>query len=609
MCGIVGYIGNENGAPFLLEGLKRLEYRGYDSAGIGYVHRGKIKIIKKKGRISMLEPYLPNPLKTRLGIAHTRWATHGGVTDENAHPHLSQEGKVALVHNGIIDNYTFLKTKLKKAGYRFLSETDSEVLVNLIEHQLKDDPEKAVREALKQVNGTYGLAILFRDFPDFLVGARLGSPLIVGIGQGEMFLASDANAVLGHTQQAVYLEDREIVVLSSEGYRATTLENKTVNKTVEEIDWKVEDLDKGDYPHYLLKEIFEQPEAVERAYGGGGRLLPDFGTAKLGGLNLTSQDLLSVRQVRIVGMGTAYYAAMIGAYLLEALARIPAAAENGSELSYRNPVVDKEDLFLVISQSGETADTLSAMREIQNRGGKILGICNVVGSSVARESQGGIYIHAGPEISVASTKAFTSQVTILLLLALLLGRKKHLSLAQGKDIIKELLAIPEKMRLVLSGAPVIKKMAEKYKKAENFLFLGRGINYPVALEGALKLKELSYIHAEGFAGGDIKHGPIALICPETPSIFLLAKGETEGRMIGNMQEIKARQGKVVVISNYEEPRLEGLADDIFLVPTTREEISPLLLTIPLQLFAYYMALALKRDIDKPRNLAKSVTVE
>ncbi len=609
MCGIVGYTGKNNGAPFLLEGLKRLEYRGYDSAGFGYQYRGKIKIIKKQGRISVLESHLPKQITTRLGIAHTRWATHGEVNDANAHPHVSQNGSVALVHNGIIDNYLSLKTNLKNSGYRFNSETDSEVLVNLIESHLKGDPEKAVREALKKVIGTYGIAVLFRDFPDYLIGARLGSPLIIGIGNGEMFLASDANAILGHTRQAVYLEDGEIVVLTPTGYRTTTLENRKVKKTIEEISWKVEDMEKGIYLHFMLKEIHEQPEAIERAYGGGGRLLPDFGTAKLGGLNMTTQELLSVGQIRIIGMGTAYYASMVGAYLLEYLARYPALAENGSELRYRNPVVGKDYLYLAVSQSGETADTISAIREVKNRGGKVLGICNVVGSTIARESNGGVYIHAGPEIAVASTKAFTSQITILLLMALLLGRMKHLSLSQGKEIINELIEIPEKMRKILDGISVIEKLAEKYKNADNFLFLGRGINYPVALEGALKLKEISYVHAEGFAAGDIKHGPLALVCPGTPALFLAAKGETQERIIGNMQEIKARQGRIIVITNYEDPRLEGLADDMVLIPETREELSPLLFALPLQLFAYYMALSLGRDIDKPRNLAKSVTVE
>lgn len=609
MCGIVGYIGKQDGVPFLVEGLKRLEYRGYDSAGLGYVYRGKIEIIKKEGKIAVLESHLPKKFSARLGIAHTRWATHGGVNDINAHPHLSNNGKVALVHNGIIDNYNSLKKSLEKAGYQFHSETDSEVLVNLIEKELNGNPEKAARNALKQVTGTYGIAVIFRDFPDRLICARNGSPLVLGIGHGEMFVASDVNAVLGHTHQAVYLEDGELAVLSHSNYRTTTLENLKVEKEIEEITWEPEEMDKGDFPHFMLKEIHEQPEAVQRAFGGGGRLVPEFGTAKLGGLNMSTQELLAVKQVRIIGMGTAFYAAYIGSYLLEFLARVPAIAENGSELRYRNPIVGDDCLYLAVSQSGETADTIAAVKEIQHRGGRVLGICNVVGSTVARESNGGVYIHAGPEIAVASTKAFTSQITILLLLALLLGRMKHLSLSHGKEIIQEFLNVPERMKQVLEKGKEIREIAEKYKHAEDFIFLGRGINYPVALEGALKLKELSYVHAEGFSGGDMKHGPIALISPKTPSLFVVAKGETHEKMIGNIQEVKARRGKVIVVANYEDPRIEELADDLIIVPETREILSPLLTTLPLQLFAYYMALALERDIDKPRNLAKSVTVE
>ena len=609
MCGIVGYTGKYNCMTFLLEGLKRLEYRGYDSAGIGYLHRGKIKIIKKKGRIDVLENNLPQKISSKLGIAHTRWATHGEVNDINAHPHLSYNGRVALVHNGIIDNHQQLSQILEKDGYRFKSETDSEVLVNLVERHLNGDPEKAVREALKQVKGTYGLAIMFHEFPECLIGARNGSPLIIGIGRDEMFLASDANAIIGHTQQVVYLEDGEVAVLSPKGYRAATLENTKIEKEVEKIDWEPGEMDKGNFPHFMLKEIHEQPQAIQRAHGEGGRLVPDFGTAKLGGLNMSTQELLSINQVRTIGMGTAYYAGMVGAYLFESLARITATAENASELSYRNPVVKDDYLYLAVSQSGETADTISAIKEIQNRGARVLGICNVVGSTIARKSDGGVYIHAGPEISVASTKAFTSQITILLLFALLLGRMKHLSISEGKQIIHELMNIPDKMRTALTLAPEIEKLAQKYKDTENFIFLGRGINYPVALEGALKLKEISYVHAEGFAAGDIKHGPLALVCPGTPSFFVLARGETHEKIINNMQEIKSRQGRIIAVTNYEDSRLEDIADDIIQVPETMEELSPLVTTIPLQLFAYYMALALGRDVDKPRNLAKSVTVE
>jgi glucosamine--fructose-6-phosphate aminotransferase (isomerizing) len=609
MCGIVGYIGKRNGAPYLIEGLKRLEYRGYDSAGIAYLQRSKIKVIKKQGKIANLEKVLPETLSTHVGIAHTRWATHGEVNDINAHPHLSMNAKVAVIHNGIIDNYASIKKSLEKEGYVFQSQTDTEVLANLIEKHLKDNPEQAMQDALHQITGTYGIAVLFKDFPDCLIGARNGSPLVLGLGQEEMFLASDPNAILGHTRQAVYLDDGEIVVLTHNDYKILTLENKEVHKTVEKIEWAAEEMDKGPFQHFMLKEIFEQPEAVQRAYAHGGRLVPGFGTAKLGGLNLSSSELLQVKQIRLIAMGTAYYAAMIGAYLLESLARLPAVAEQGAELRYRNPVVEKDCLYLAVSQSGETIDVLGAMKEIQNRGARVLGICNMVGSTIARESNGGVYIHAGPEIAVASTKAFTSQITILLLLALLLGRMKHLPLSQGKQLIQELVQVPDKMQQILARSAEIRAIALKYKDAKNMLYLGRGINYPVALEGALKLKEISYIHAEGFAAGDIKHGPLALVCAETPSVFILARGETHDKVIANIQEVKARKGRVLVVSNFMDPRLETLADDLILVPETREELSPLLTVIPLQLMAYYIAAALGRDIDQPRNLAKSVTVE
>ena len=609
MCGIVGYIGKRNGAPYLIEGLKRLEYRGYDSAGIAYLQRSKIKVIKKQGKIANLEKVLPETLSTHVGIAHTRWATHGEVNDINAHPHLSMNAKVAVIHNGIIDNYASIKKSLEKEGYVFQSQTDTEVLANLIEKHLKDNPEQAMQDALHQITGTYGIAVLFKDFPDCLIGARNGSPLVLGLGQEEMFLASDPNAILGHTRQAVYLDDGEIVVLTHNDYKILTLENKEVHKTVEKIEWAAEEMDKGPFQHFMLKEIFEQPEAVQRAYAHGGRLVPGFGTAKLGGLNLSSSELLQVKQIRLIAMGTAYYAAMIGAYLLESLARLPAVAEQGAELRYRNPVVEKDCLYLAVSQSGETIDVLGAMKEIQNRGARVLGICNMVGSTIARESNGGVYIHAGPEIAVASTKAFTSQITILLLLALLLGRMKHLPLSQGKQLIQELVQVPDKMQQILARSAEIRAIALKYKDAKNMLYLGRGINYPVALEGALKLKEISYIHAEGFAAGDIKHGPLALVCAETPSVFILARGETHDKVIANIQEVKARKGRVLVVSNFMDPRLETLADDLILVPETREELSPLLTVIPLQLMAYYIAAALGRDIDQPRNLAKSVTAE
>ena len=611
MCGIVGYIGEKNSVPILMEGLKRLEYRGYDSAGIGCLIKGKMKVIKKEGKIANLEAILPENLYSNIGIAHTRWATHGGVNDANAHPQLGNKGKVAVVHNGIIDNYSFLKKILQGEGNIFKSDTDTEVIAHLIEKYLEllKDPEAAVKKALSQLEGTYGLVVLFSEFPELIIGARNGSPLVVGVGENEMFLASDVNAIVSYTKQVIYVDDRETILLKKDSYRTTDVKNLVVDKVIEEIEWEYEEAKKGEFSHFMLKEIFEQPDSISRTFGGGGRLLPDFGTAKLGGLNMDKRDFFDVRRIEIIAMGTAYYAGMVGAYLLESLARVPAKAEIASELRYRNPIVEKENLYFSVSQSGETADTLAAMREIQNRGGNVLGICNMVGSTIARESNGGIYIHAGPEMAVASTKAFTSQITAFILISLYIGRMRDLSLSMGKSIIKELQEIPDKMRRVLSMSEDIKKIARKYKDYKNFLFLGRGINFPIALEGALKLKEISYIHAEGFSAGDIKHGPIALVSEETPSVFIAAKGETYEKVLSNMQEIKARKGKVIAVTNFDDGRLSDIADDIIKVPESSEIFSPLITVIPLQLFSYYIAESLGRNVDRPRNLAKSVTVE
>jgi len=609
MCGIIGYVGKRKALPILMEGLKRLEYRGYDSAGIGVANRNKIRLHKKAGKISALESILPKTVAGNTGIAHTRWATHGSVNDTNAHPQTAAKGKIAVVHNGIIDNYQQLKSMLQKEGHTFVSETDTEVIAHLIEKFINGDLEDAVKQALSHLEGTYGLIALFSDHPDKLVAARNGSPLVVGVGEKEMFVASDPNAVIAHTRQVIYLEDRETVLLQKDSYKTTNTENFVVDKTIEEIDWDLGEIEKGNYTHFMLKEIFEQPESIERSYGGGGRLLPDFGTAKLGGLNIEKQAYFDINRIIIIGMGTAYFAAMIGAYLLENLTRIPSIAEQASELRYRNAIVEKNSLYLAVTQSGETADTLAAMREIQNRGGHVLGICNSVGSTIARESNGGVYIHAGPEIAVASTKAFTSQITVFLLLSLMIGRMRNIPLSEGKQLISELTAIPEMVRSILKKHGEIKTLAAKYKKYGNFLFLARGINFPIAMEGALKLKEISYIHAEGFSAGDIKHGPIALVNKNIPVLFIAVKGETYEKVLGNIEEIRARKGKTIVITNFTDGRLEKLADDIVFVPETTECFSPLLTVVPLQLFAYYMAAALGRDIDQPRNLAKTVTVE
>ncbi|MBU2512680.1 glutamine--fructose-6-phosphate transaminase (isomerizing) [bacterium] len=609
MCGIIGYIGNKNAVPILMEGLKRLEYRGYDSSGIGLINRKKLSVHKKEGKISVLEKTLSKTIHGKSGIAHTRWATHGQVNDINAHPQVSANGRIAVVHNGIIDNYSSLKSRLTSEGFKFQSETDTEVIAHLLQKYYTGDPEEAVQKALAQLDGTYGLIILFLDHPDILIGARNGSPLVVGVGEKEMLLASDVNALIAHTRQVFYVEDRETVLITKDSYKTVNMNNSVVSKQIEKIEWEMAEFEKGDFNHFMLKEIFEQPEVIRRSYGGGGRLLPGFGTAKLGGLNIEKSEYFDIDNIVTMGMGTAYYAAMIGAYLLENMARIPTVAEQSSELRYRNTIVRKGTLFFAVSQSGETLDTLTAMREIQNRGGRVLGICNSVGSTIARESDGGVYIHAGPEIAVASTKAFISQVSVFFLLALMLGRMRDIPTSAGKQYISELTAIPDKISEILEKADELKTLANKYKHYKNILFLSRGINYPVALEGALKLKEISYIHAEGFSAGDIKHGPIALVNEETPSLFIVTKGETFDKLLGNMEEIKARKGKVIAISNSEDNRIKDLSDDFFLIPESHEMVSPLLTVIPLQLFAYYIADALGKDVDQPRNLAKTVTVE
>jgi glutamine---fructose-6-phosphate transaminase (isomerizing) len=609
MCGIVGYIGPKNAVPIIMEGLKRLEYRGYDSAGIGCMIKGKLKVWKKEGQLANLEGILPEGLASNIGIGHTRWATHGGVTEANAHPQVGSRGKVSVVHNGIIDNYSALKKKLIGEGVAFTSETDTEALANLAEKFLGAGmaPDRAVRETLKLVSGTYGIVFLFTEHPDLIIGARNGSPLVVGVGDGEMFVASDANAIVRHTRQVVYLDDGETVVLTRDGFRTRDLRDAVVDKQVEEIDWVVEETGKNGYENYMLKEIFEQPEAVGRTFGG--RLVPEFGTAKLGGLNLERRDFFDIRRVEIVAMGTAYHAGMIGSFLLESIARVPARAEIASELRCRNPIVEKETLYFVVSQSGETADTLLTLREIRNKGGRVMGVVNMVGSTMARESDGGVYIHAGPEMAVASTKAFTCQLMSFNLIALLFARMRDLSLAEGRALVREIQEIPDKMRRVLDQAEEIARIARKYKNAQSFLYLGRGPNYPVALEGALKLKEIAYIFSEGMSAGDVKHGPIALVSEETPVVMIAVKGDNLDKTISGMMEINARKGRIIVVTNVDDERITRIAEDVIRIPETRESLSPLLTVIPLQLLAYYIAVELQRDVDRPRNLAKSVTVE
>ncbi len=607
MCGIVGYCGSKPASDILLEGLRRLEYRGYDSAGICVGTESGFRIIKRKGKIKDLKSIVPDKPFGVNGIGHTRWATHGGVTDENAHPHTDCSGKISIVHNGIIENYMQIKERLLAKGHIFKSETDTEVIAHLIEDLYAGDITLAVREAVNHIKGTYGIVVMHNDHKGTLVGARNGSPLILGVGENEMFIASDVNAMISYTKQVVYLEDGEIITITPDGYRISDLYDKKINKAVNEVDWEFESFEKGNFDHFMLKEIFEQKESVAR--GMLGRLNLDHATGHLGGLNMTSRELLSIERVIIVAAGTSYHAGLVAAYLIESVARIPAGAELASELRYRNPIIEKNALYFVVSQSGETADTLYAMRELKRKGAKVLGICNVVGSTIARETDGGVYIHSGPEIAVASTKAFTSQLTALYIFTLLIARMRNMSFEAGSDFVRQMQALPSIIDKALLKADEIKKLADKYSVAKDFLFLGRGINYPVALEGALKLKEISYIHAEGFSAAEIKHGPIALINEETPSLFLVPDDRLREKIISNMKEVKARRGKVIAITVEGDSEVAQIADDIITVPHVEEYMYPFVMIIPLQLFAYYTALKLGRDVDQPRNLAKSVTVE
>jgi len=607
MCGIVGYVGKKNVTEILLEGLKRLEYRGYDSAGIGVQGPGTITVIKRKGKIHDLKAAVPNSLRGTCGIGHTRWATHGEVNDVNAHPHTDSAGKITVVHNGIIENFSALKEKLAEDGHIFHTETDSEVIPHLIESLYQDDLEKAVKEAVMLLKGTYGVVCMHADEPGVLVGARNGSPLVLGIGDDEFFLASDVTAMIAYTKQVVYIEDGEVISIRNGNFHTTDFRDRSVEKKVDYITWELEAIEKNGYVHFMEKEIFEQPESILRAMQG--RLDLEFGTSHLGGLNLAKQELLNLERVKIIAAGTSYHAGMVASYLIESMARLPCTAELASELRYRNPIVERNTVYFAVSQSGETADTLYAMRELQRKGAKVLGICNVVGSTIPRESDGGVYIHSGPEIAVASTKAFTSQLTALYLFALLIARMRDLSLEKGQEMIRQLEAIPDQVRYVLSKADEIKELAKKYAHAEDALFLGRGINYPVALEGALKLKEISYIHAEGYSAAEIKHGPIALINEKTPSIFIIPDDGLREKVISNMKEVKARQGKVIAVCVEGDREVAEIADDIVTVPRMSEIIYPFVMIVPLQLFSYYAALELGRNVDQPRNLAKSVTVE
>lgn len=611
MCGIVGYSGPKQASRILVDGLKRLEYRGYDSAGIAVQADGEAgippSVIKKKGKIAELRQAVPKDLPGHCGIGHTRWATHGGVTDANAHPHGDSSGKVAIVHNGIIENYMALKGMLEHEGARFRSDTDSEVIAHLIAYHYDGDLEAALKAALKHLKGTYGIACVHADEPGRIVGARNGSPLVVGVGQGEMFLASDVTAMLAHTKSVVYLNDGEVVSMLPHEFHISDADDRRVDPKLDHVSWELDAIEKEGFSCYMEKEIFEQPESIARALSGRGDM--ENACAKLSGLNLSRKELHAVERVRVIAAGTSWHAGLVGCQLFESIARLPAQAELASELRYRNPVVEPHSLYFAVTQSGETADTLYAMREIQRRGGTVLGICNVVGSTVARESDGGVYVHSGPEIAVASTKAFTSQLAAFYLLALSFARMHDMSHHEGQRFLKALNDAPALVRETLKQRDRIQALAKKYHKAQDFLFLGRGLLYPIALEGALKLKEISYIHAEGYASGEIKHGPIALVSPETPSVFLVPNDHLREKTISNMKEIKARGGPVIAVADEKDAEVAAIADDFIPVPSSDPRFQPFTMVVPLQLFAYFCALELGRDVDQPRNLAKSVTVE
>jgi glucosamine--fructose-6-phosphate aminotransferase (isomerizing) len=618
MCGIVGYVGSSQAAPILLDGLRRLEYRGYDSAGIAIVNGDHVQTRKCAGRIAALEKLVAEePPAGCFGISHTRWATHGKVTDENAHPHFDATGKIALVHNGVIENYQALKDQLMRDGdHKFTTETDTEVLAHLIGNiyqQLDGKDSKArlvnaVRAALKQVIGTYGIALVHADIPNFIVGARRGSPLVLGVGKDENFLASDVSAIVAHTRDAVYLNDFDVVALEPDNFEISSLAGEIGSRQVSKVEFSAEDIKKGDYPHYMLKEIFEQPDSVRDAMRG--RLNVDDCTAKLGGLNMTAAELRDVGRVVLTGCGTALHAAMIGEYLLEQLANIPTEVEFASEFRHRNTPMTSDTLVFAISQSGETADTLGALRESQRKGYRTLGICNNVASTIARESDGGVYMHAGPEIGVAATKSFTSQLVILTLIGLLLGRMRYMSTADGSRIIEALEALPGQIDEVLKLSDQLKEIAKKYADVTGMLFLGRQFNFPIAMEGALKMKEITYLYAEGHPSAELKHGIIALIRPDLPSVFVAPDDAVFSKNLNNIEQVKARKGPIITVtSGNGRKQLKGIANDIIEIPVTHECVIPILSVIPLQLLAYHLAVELGRDVDKPRNLAKSVTVE
>lgn len=608
MCGIVCYVGNKQAGPILLEGLRQLEYRGYDSAGLAIQDGNNIECYRSKGKIAALESRLEGlDIKGTVGIAHTRWATHGEPSEKNAHPHTNTDKNVFVIHNGIIENYYFLKKKLKKNGARFRSDTDTEILAHLIGFNYNGDLNDAVRKTMEQVEGTFGLAVIHKNSPDEIVIARRGSPLVIGIGEDGHFAASDVSAMVRYTNKVVHIQDNEIATLTMDNFSISTAQAKPINRETETVEWGTEDTELDGFPHYMLKEIFEQPDTIKNAIRG--RLEQGEGVPKLGGIMPVWDSLKESRHLVIVACGTSYYAGSVGKYVFEKLTEIDVQVELASEFRYRKLNFAPNTFIIALSQSGETADTLAAIREAKRKGARLLGIVNVVGSSISRETEAGVYNHAGPEIGVASTKIFTSQLTILTLMALLLGRYQNLSLTEGVEAIRAIQSLPEQVREVLSQANRIEAIAEKYCRYNNWLFLGRKYNYPVAMEGALKLKEVSYIHAEGYPAGEMKHGPIALINPEMPTVAIVPKDDIYEKMISNISEIKARKGKVIAIVTEGDDKIKELADDVIEIPPTLQFLNPILTVIPCQLLAYYCAGFLNREIDKPRNLAKSVTVE
>ncbi len=609
MCGIVAYIGHKPAQPLLLEGLKRLEYRGYDSAGIAMLHAGKITVIKKAGRIANLENAMNSngPLPGTFGMAHTRWATHGGVTDINAHPHRDDKAGIAVIHNGIIENYAALKTWLQERGHRFVSETDTEVLTMLIGELYEGDLEAAVQGALREVTGAYAICVMCEKDPDTLVVARKGAPLMVGIGSGEYVVASDPSAIVAHTTQAFPLDDYNVVKITRDGFRSSTVQNVPVTPKIMQLEMDLEAIELGTFAHYMQKEIFEQPAALRNTLRG--RLQKADGKVVLGGLAEYAKELVRARRIILAGQGTALHAAMIGEYMLEDLAKVPAIAEYASEFRYRNPIIEDNAVVIAVSQSGETADTLAALLEAKDRGALSLGVVNVVGSTISRETHAGVYLRVGPEIGVASTKAFTGQVAVLALITLFMARRRFMSTEACQRLIDELEKIPEKIERVLEQDKHIQKVARKYCERENWLFLGRGYNYPTALEGALKLKEISYIHAEGMPAAEMKHGPIALINDGMPAVFIANKGRQYDKVMSNIAEVRARGGHVIAVATEGDDEIKRVAEDVIYVPDVAEQLSPMVTVIPLQLIAYHAAVIRGHDVDKPRNLAKSVTVE